>query len=175
MRPVAWECEVCTTRYATPELATACEAQTRDQPQFQPGDVVTVGKCWGWFDGDPHWVANLKRVDPHGTGKTRKQRAHACPHGDRNCFGDCCNYSFYYVVTAVDREPARSAYRPETHINEHRWRYHLLTGGRKHGDAPATGFTFDHGHWAPERVARVPKHIRVAIPGLIGRRTDRLL
>lgn len=111
-------CEGCGQKYDDPALAQACEAQ-KPAVKFQPGDIVTKGYGFGWFDGEAEWVRNIRVLNrrarhgrelTHLDGKT----------DDRNCFDGCCTIGFYYVVTAVDE-------------HEHRTRYHLRTLAMKSG------------------------------------------
>lgn len=167
MKPVAWECEVCTTRYATPELATACEAQAQTEPSVAVGDIVLCRGGFGWFSGDARWIQNPDVL------QQKLARRGACPRGNGNCFGPCCTYRFYYVVTAIDKEPARSPYYPEAQVARHRWRYHLATKAMLHGYR--TGYTFDHGHYAPSLVPRPPAFLAVDKLDLIGTRSTHLI
>ncbi len=102
-------CEGCDEGYDNFSESFKCETQDAGTPVAAVGDIVTTGDYFGWFDGDKRWVI------PPTSGKLRSERADLmCPEGGGNCFDSCCNYSFYYVVTAID-------------VVKHRVRYFLKT------------------------------------------------
>lgn len=151
-----WKCEVCGETFDTKGMADACEQKPAKALSVVVGDIVHVGQHFGWFDGKPEWVENRARIEAKGGKKT------PCPHGDRNCFGDCCNYRFYYVVTAIDHTKGR-------------WRYHLWTLAMSGKQGYEQGYTFDESHLTPMRAKKVPAQVQNAAAKLIGRKTTRLI
>lgn len=125
-RVTRYACGYCRARYRTERGAERCEARGF-RPVAGPGQVVTVAKCWGWFDGDPQWVSNpgiVARGCSTSDGLHRVRPAAGCPNGNDNCFGLCCNYSFYWVVVAVDGDDFDL---PRRRRGLHRPRYHVAT------------------------------------------------
>lgn len=84
-----FQCEVCEEVYNTPEEALECEARVDDfADPFKPGDIVVTGQVFGWYDGDPLWIA------------TKKQASLGESY-------DGFHYNFFYVVTAITPHPQR--------------------------------------------------------------------
>jgi hypothetical protein len=88
-------CEICNGEYETRKEAMACERQVFPKPEYKKGALVTVQKYFGWFDGDPRWVLNLKQMGegPPGHLPGAKHR--------HNCFDVCCNYLFAWEIVDV--------------------------------------------------------------------------
>jgi hypothetical protein len=120
----------CGEEYLSREEAESCLA-TEIPPKFAPGDVVTCGDRFGWFDGDEAWIATRK-PDP------------------RTASGD--RLTFFYVVTLVDRGDSVS-----WGGGKHRNRYHLATRAMSGESGYAAGYTFDVNHWTPEKVENPPE------------------
>lgn len=81
-----YACEICRTIYDKADDALECEKQGIPKPKAKVGDIVEFKYGFGWFNGNEKWVINPKVV--------RKKK-----HG--NCFGKCCTFGFYYVVTYI--------------------------------------------------------------------------
>lgn len=151
-----YTCDICHREYPSARAAAICEREM-GKPTVRPGDIVFVGAGFGWYDGDREWVSNpdvkLGGIREHG-----------------NCFGECCTYRFYYVVTAVDRD-----LEPAWDGEGHRWRYHLATKAMtgKHGHTG--GYTYDVHHVKPKLVKRPPTHVVETSKDLIGRKSENLL
>lgn len=129
-----YTCEICGTEYKEFDEAAACEAQGRPKQTLKPGDIVTIGAGYGWFDGDRRWVLNpdVKRKD-HADG--------------RNCFDRCCTMAFFYVITKAEECSS---------LGEHRIRYHLLTKAMSGKQGHRKGYTYDQHHRTPKKVANPP-------------------
>ena len=133
-RVVRYRC-TCGEEYLSREEAESCLATERG-PSFAVGDVVLAGRFrFGWFDGDERWIAERRIAD-------RKTAS-----GEE--------FSFYYVVTHVDRDEA-----PYPQLR-HRPRYHLATRAMAGRNGYASGYTFDEHHLTPLKVENPPK-----LPGL---------
>lgn len=140
-RPTKWACDVCDTEYASQAAAEACEEMPFPEKTADVGDIVLVGRGFGWNDGDDKWIAPEKKGSSVRT--------------------------FYYVVTAVDREPRSNAL--------HRWRYHLATLAMSGSSGYRIGYTFDVGHYKPERVASPPEAVVAASKALLGKKATSLI
>jgi hypothetical protein len=151
-----WQCEVCQTRYASKADCLICEEQGF-KPEFKPGDIVTTSLCYGWFDGDPNWVANRKEIDDKFASELRL----VCPNGNSNCFGPCCGYVFYYVVTAVTSKPGQG----------HMPVYHVASWALKSGKSGWTGRC----HRPIALASNVPAIVLEQSLGLIGCKFSNLL
>lgn len=149
-----FECQICGAEFATENEAILCEQQ-EFAPKFKAGDIVTVGKGFGWYDGDKLWVSN----------PNIELRPDVCPNRHGNCFNECCTYQFYYVVTYVDCEQ-RTSHRP---------RYHLATGAMSGKQGYRYGYTYDWGHIPPKLVANASPELREAGKTLIGHQASILL
>ena len=132
---VQYICEGCGEKFDDINKAIACEATEREGiDDIEVGDIVLAGSGCTWFNGDKRWIANANI----------KLRAR---HPDDNCFGPCCTYQFFYVVTMIDE-------------HEHRARYHLRT--RAMADKSKTGgvlgriggYTFNVHHITPKKIDR---------------------
>lgn len=146
-------CEGCGEEYEELAKAQRCEARDPGRQLVEVGDIVLVKAGFGWFDGDTRWV-----IQP--TVGLFAYREGRCPRNDTNCFGECCTYSFYYVVTAID-------------IVEHRLRYHLATRAMRAG--PRHGYTFNKHHYTPVKVELPSDFLVRSGRGLIGQRARGLL
>lgn len=156
-----FQCEICDSVYDTIAEAERCEAQGLPSFSVVVGDIVLVKSGYGWYDGVPEWVENIKRLKNSTKGTGRK-----CPNGDTNCFSPCCTYQFYYVVTHTDRDPA----------DGHRFRYHVYTEAMTGKQGYREGWTFDRGHVAPRVVPRaIPEKVREMARLLIGQKASHLL
>lgn len=159
-------CEMCEREYRTAREAKACEALALSvKPAFKLGDIVLAKAGFGWYDGDRKWIANAEAVDPRKTGNPAKRNGSKCPNGDSNCFGPCCTFEFYYVVTHIDDDD-RSPHRP---------RYHLVTDAMNGAKGHRAGYTFDSGHYLPKKVPHPPAHVAITSRKLIGTKATTLL
>ena len=160
---VSWWCDICGKHYPKMADAEACESRgVVEQKGFQVGDIVLVRAGFGWFDGDVAWVENYKRNTINGVLQRNPE------HG--NCFGECCTYRFYYVLTAIT---------PDTGVNGdlHRLIYHLETLAMTGQQGYRKGYTVGGvGHVTMEK----PKHPPPAqvveeAKALVGNTTDILI
>lgn len=145
-------CETCGTQYQKKSDALKCEAQ-KEKPVAKVGDIVSVYKHFGWFNGDKRWIQNLNVLL-----KGRRK----CPNGDSNCFDKCCNYSFYWVITAIDNEG-------------HKLRYHLFNRAMSGREGYTNGYTFSGSHLIPAKVKKIPKFIVRSSRSLIGKKSNHLI
>lgn len=76
-------CEGCGTQYDTADIAMACETQMITSP-LQVGDIVSIGKMFGWHDGDDRWIEQYYPSD-----------------------GAVSLRTFYYVVSHITTENHR--------------------------------------------------------------------
>ena len=131
----AYQCDICHQTFNDPEEAINCEAQGLPPQCAQVGDVVICRGGYRWFNGKRHWLSNPDV-------KLGSHKAHG------NCFGACCSYEPYYVVTAIQ-------------IDGHRRRYSLVTlallGA---GGAGYNGYTHDdNSHHRPVKVSGFPPEV----------------
>lgn len=158
-----YQCEFCKTTYSTAELAQACEDQ-KIETVCEVGDIVTCYPCFGWYDGDKDWVANLDTINQ------------GCSSPGSNCFSTCCNYLFYWVVTAITFRENRSPFNDRyTQLYTHDPVYHLASRaikGKQKSKGYIMGWTTVQGHHTPEVVEKRPK---LKTSDLIGLTTGRLL
>lgn len=120
----SFQCDWCGIEYETIKECRDCEARGF-HPTLKVGDIVLGNPGYGWYDGDRRWVVN-----PDVRNRPKK-------HADgRNCFGVCCNYVFYYVVTKIDGHED----------NAHRPRYHLITNAMTGKEGHRGGWTYDIDH-----------------------------
>lgn len=156
-----YKCEVCRKVYTKPKLAEACEAQVV-QPLWQPEQIVTCSPCYGWYDGDPAWISNMAT------------KGRGCEYPGSNCFGPCCNYLFYWVITAItiSQDDLYAFSHPLNKIVEHSWLYHLATRAIVHAHGYSGGWTRPDGHFTPSLVSSPPQ---LDTTGLIGREFKHLL
>lgn len=163
-------CEGCGAEYRSQREAEDCEARWKTaRPRFKVGDIVTAKAGFGWYDGDRRWIVNARKVDPKATGHPYRRTGKRCPNGDTNCFGSCCTFQFYYVVTAIDEDNSPN-WRPK-----HLPRYHLRTLAMSDQQGHAGGYTFEDGHYGPQKVKRAPAHVRETSRKLLGKKTEWLL
>lgn len=144
--------------FPTAEECLAHEARKPpDKPLAKVGDIVLLGHCFGWFNGSKAWISNPNVG-------TRLEVKRPCPNGDSNCFENCCNYEFYWVVTAVD-------------VFEHRWRYHVasraVTSERRPKE-PIHGWS-THDHYKPRLVPDPPQEVVESSKELLGLKYENLL
>ena len=157
-----YRCRICGLQYDDPAKALACAAKGLPDPIAQPGDVVLCKAGFGWYDGDPVWIANLDALrkagamDKDGNLKRTPNREHG------NCFAPCCTYQFYYAVTKVANEGHRVKY----------WLRTLAISGGHEG-----GWTYDGSHYAPRKTdpLTVPSGVLAAAQDLIGKNVESLL
>ncbi len=151
-----YRCELCKTDFDTAKTALACENRKKEKLIANVGDIVFVKSGFGWFDGDKVWISNpdvmLKRSFEYKK----------CPNGDSNCFGECCTYRFFYVVTAIDFEG-------------HRARYHCATLAMTGIKGYASGYTFGSHHYTLVLVKNPPAKVIKASKALIGTRATNLI
>lgn len=160
-------CEGCGAQYDHEPRAVECEASDQfDVPRLAVGDIVVGRSGFGWFDGDSEWIANPKTAKELGVvageiatnGKLLLMRKKHPP--EANCFSECCTLSFFYVVSAIDRE-------------NHRVRYHLFTGAMKGGYR--SGYTYNRHHVAMEKAAKYPKNLDVKKVQFLGQKARTLV
>ncbi|HDY90341.1 MAG TPA: hypothetical protein ENH82_19750 [bacterium] len=156
---ITYFCGLCGTAYDLRETAEKCE---KDLPiyRLEPGDIVTGGSAFGWYDGKKNWITNpnvFLKID-----------GNKCKNGNGNCFAYCCNYLFYYVVTFVDLEiwAGRITHKP---------RYHARTLAMTGKQGYPGGYTTDEGHRYLERVKNPPKRVLAESKPLIGWKAQTLL
>ena len=139
-----YTCPICNSTYDTREEAVKCLAK-KFKPKFKVGDIVFVRAGFGWYDGEKRWVSNpnVKRNPEHG-----------------NCFGECCTFQFYYVVTFIDVD----------NDDSHRPRYHVFTNAMTGKEGYHGGYTFDVHHRTPSLVKNPPKFIVEDSKKLIGKK-----
>lgn len=88
-----YRCDFCGCLYKRYQDARDC-CERGFHPTVVEGDIVVAGvDRFGWFDGDPKWIAREVEGDSH-TGKV---------------------FTLYYVVTCVDADE-RDAHRPRYHL-----------------------------------------------------------
>lgn len=153
-------CEICNTGYDTESQALECEAKGREKVNVEVGDVVLGGAGFGWFDGDPKWIANpqVGTCVPGGVSTYAKNPKHG------NCFGACCTYQFYYVVTKIDGDPR----------DGHRARVHVATKAMCGAQGYRGGWTGrDHIHM--KLAKNVPPEVLADTADLIGLESDGIL
>jgi hypothetical protein len=150
-------CGICDAEYESKHEALECEAQGLPNYVVGVGDIVLGAAGFTWFDGDKKWIAN-----PNVRLKTTGAQ---CPNGDSNCFGECCTYQFYYVVTALDVDPDSG----------HSARYHLATQAMIGDTGYRSGYTFNKGHIAPKKVNDPPPHVLETSKALLGLHASTLL
>ncbi len=146
---IMYVCEGCGEQYTDKKDAERCEAKVQTSRVAEVGDIVKAHAGFGWYDGNAHWVANPKVV--LGGHKD---------HG--NCFGRCCSYEFYYVVTTID-------------VENHRVRYHLETKAMTGKEGHRGGYTFNEDHFTPRKVKRPPERVVKDSYDLIGNTVGYLL
>ncbi len=145
-----YQCEFCEEIFGGSRRARACEAEGVPDPTVEVGDIVFTQAGFTWCDGEKKWVSNPGVLD-------RKNPAHG------NCFGECCSFQFYYVVTHIDNDG-------------HRLRYHVVTGAMTDDSCHNHGYTYDNGsHCTPRKVRNPPKRVVAASKTFIGFKSDRLL
>ena len=152
-----YQCETCERFYKTPGAAKACEDQPDTVRLVEPGDIALARlTTFGWFDGDPAWVAYGNEED--GT------------------------LAFFYYVGAVEirRRESGGLYLVDGEDNvkadgeyvfAHQWAYHVFTQAMKKGYRE--GWTCSETHITPIRVEDPPE-----LPGteeFVGKRSEILL
>lgn len=152
-----FECETCGAQYTTAELAQRCFRQVFPLVA-KVGDIVTSRAGFGGYDGDPRWISNPKII-------LRK----VCPNGNGNCFGECCTYSFFYVVTAITKTNRDGGKRG------HHNAYHLRTLAMTDTSGYEGGWTSPDGHVGLRLVKNPSAVVVAASKALIGWTADRLL
>lgn len=149
-----YECDGCGERYDSEKKARKCERKpTRDLiVGVKVGSIVKRYPSFGWFDGDPRWVVNLKEV----MGRDDIVVRQPCKESIDKCF------AFYYVVTAID-------------VHEHRWRYHLETRAMSGKQGYRNGYTFGKHHITPDIVENPPAIVVEDAVSLLGHKSKYLL
>jgi hypothetical protein len=151
---IRYACSVCGVEYPDIDDASKCESQGFS-PKFKVGDIVFVSKNFGWYNGDNKWIANPD-VSIHQK---------PCPNGNGNCFSECCNYKFFYVITQIDGSER----------DGHRVRYHLHTKAMAGDSGYRGGYTFDDGHYTPKPAENPPVEVVADGQDLIGKKANYLL
>jgi len=157
---ILYQCEICKELYDTKHEAILCE-EKKFEPTVKVGDIVFARAGFGWFDGDERWIINFKKLGMYTNpgfmpGKTKN-------HG--NCFGPCCTYLPYYVVTAITHDKR----------DPHEVYYHLATKFMTGKQGYQGGYTHDEGHWKPMVIRVPPPFIVKDSKSLIGMEFDWLL
>lgn len=153
-------CEICNRGYGDAAAATTCEAKGREKVRAKVGDIVTGNAGFGWFDGDPKWISN-----PHvGTCKPGGLSTYGSKPGHGNCFGDCCTYSFYYVITKIDGDPQ----------DGHTARVHVATKAMSGTQGYRVGWT-GRDHIRVRQAKDVPPEVVADSVDLIGLESECLL
>lgn len=153
-------CEICNNAYVTEAEAIACEKRGREKVQCEVGDIVTGNAGFGWFDGDPKWISNpeVGTCKPGGVSTYGTKPRHG------NCFGACCTYQFYYVVTAIDGDER----------DPHLARVYVATKAMSGAEGYRGGWT-GRNHIRMKVVADPPSEIVVDSTDLIGTKIENLL
>jgi hypothetical protein len=159
---VLYQCEICKELYDTPEKATICES-TKNVSRFSVGQIVTARAGFGWYDGDNKWIANFDRLGEYIV--PGKFEAGRIAHPGINCFCELCTYSFYYVITAIGRNPS----------DPHETAYHLATKAMTGTQRYRGGRTNWSGHYRPKVVSNPPEEIVRESKKLIGMQFSYLL
>jgi hypothetical protein len=157
-------CDICGHEFGDEATAVACEGRGRERAIVKVGDIVVGNRAgFGWFDGDVSWIANPQvardGVPVPGSVSTKRNPKHG------NCYGACCTYQFYYVVTAIDGDES----------DGHRVRYHLATKAMTGKEGYRSGYTFSDGHVRPRIVIDPPGAVLDSSDDLIGQKADCLL
>ncbi len=145
-----WACNVCGREWALPAEAEACAARGLAVEIVKPGDIVFLSAGYGWYDGDATWVSNPK--------VKLKLDGAKCPNGNKSCYSHCCTFRFYYVITAVDRDPE----------DGHRARYHVETRAMTGKQGHHGGYTYEVHHVRPKLVVDPPDAVVKAGAKLVG-------
>lgn len=147
-----YPCPICGKEYDTREDAEKCYAKGF-KPKFKVGDIVFAKAGFRWYDGKKTWVSNpsVQENPEHG-----------------NCFGHCCTYRFYYVVTLIDKSDS-------PHDDSHRVRYHLYTMAMSGKQGHTKGWTFDEHHLIMGKVKNPPALVFADSKKLIGKKASFLL
>jgi hypothetical protein len=151
-----FKCPICGTVYDKKEDAEKCLSKGTEKPIFRIGDIVTIGKDYGWFDGDERWV-----VEPE-IAKDWIAKNRPMPN-----FKSIMH--FYYVVSAIDVDDSDYA------KTIHRARYHLKTKAMTGEQGHIGGFTFGKGHYTPKKVENPPECVVKDSKDLIGKKSEYLL
>ena len=155
---ILYQCEICGKKYNTEIEAIKCE-RTPYNPKLKVGDIIKISQNFGWFDGDKKWIRN-----PNVGPKNGPMKRLPCPNGNSNCFEECCCYSFYWVVTAIDRDPQ----------GLHRPRYHIFTEAMTGNMGYHSCYVFDT-HLNPEKIEFPPSYIVETSKKYFGMRSEYLL
>ena len=150
-----YACDWCNAEYKTKAETAACEADPGKQ-LTEVGDIVFNGSGFCWYDGDAGWISN---PDIRLRGK--------CPKGDSNCFGACCTYQFFYVVTAIDREPRPLGWMEPRHP----WSYHLVTLAMSGAQGHRGGYVYS----IRKAVGVPPAHVTTTSKDVLGTKWDHSL
>ncbi len=147
---IRWVCPVCQKEYPTREEAARCVARGKEKPILKVGDIVLNRAGYGWFDGNRDWIKNpdVQKHPEHG-----------------NCFGACCTFQFYYVVTAID----------DYEGDAHRIRYHLLTAAMSGEQGYRQGWITASEVHKPIRVKDPPEKVLAESKLFIGSKTEHYL
>ncbi len=147
----SYQCPICKQQYETEKEAQECLNIGIEKSVALVGDIVELNAGYGWFDGDKRWVinpnVNLKGIKSHG-----------------NCFGKCCTYAFYYVITKIENDTDR-----------HKLKYHVFTNAMTGKQGHRNGYTFSETHITPKKIKNVPKFVLKDSKKLIGKKAGDLL
>ncbi|MDQ7101908.1 MULTISPECIES: hypothetical protein [unclassified Serratia (in: enterobacteria)] len=117
--PATYLCHTCKEEYQTEKEAIDCYNQTPINAPAYVGQIVREKYFrFGWFDGDPAWIADRRPA--------------------KSASGE--EFRFWYVVTAVNLADAR-----QCHYDMHRWlvSVNTLAVGQLHGWTSATHIQFE--------------------------------
>ena len=155
-----FQCPICQKEYDEKVDAVQCAAIGMETTDLKAGDIVVL-KGWklyprfGWFDGDPDWIAYTSTKEDNAKQKTEKA------------------YSFYYVLTSVEKDN----YKLSTYANPHSLRFHLTTLAMQTGYSE--GHTAQQGHYAIVRATdegfKPPQAVLDAAKKLVGKKFKHLL
>lgn len=151
-----YACNICGSQYESLVEAQRCEEKGLEAPVVEEGDIVFLHSGFGWFDGDPKWVSNLKTIQSRGIKK--------CPKKSPNCFSSCCTYRFFYVVTKVTRHQD----------DPHRTIYHVVTLAMTGSKGHHNGWT-SLTHFRPKKVQNPPEYVVKTSKALLGKEFNHLL
>lgn len=154
-------CPICFRHHATRDLLQACMAST-EKPAARVGDIVAIGNCYSWHDGDKDWVCDNDGYEFHSKKTLR----------------------FWYVITAITQYNGAQRRRhdagPEGDRQAHQLVYHVQTLGLFNGqEGGHHGWTRPGSHigWnKPDQPkSQPPASVIEASKAMIGRTFDNLL
>ena len=148
---IKYACAICNQEFDEWHEAKKCEDRKMEKAIAKVGDIVFVRAGYGWYDGDMRWIMNpnqLQKANPK--------------HG--NCFGKGCTLEFFYVITAIDKDPKRM----------HRLRYHIFTKAMSGKLGHREGYTFIGTHFGVKIIKNPPKFVVQDSKDLLGKKAGYL-